>query len=100
MTANGASDVPERDSLFAYAMVPRASWPPLHGEPNQMSGIKSVHSTPAVAALADIRRDTFFLSDRDNDGDKPLHSMVVNTRRKTDNGRTNAVRCERECGIF
>ena len=60
VTTDHASDVAERNVLFGNPVIPGSRGTLLKRKPKQLSSIESVHSRPAIASLAYVRRNALF----------------------------------------
>ena len=61
-SADCLCDLPQRHALFGDRVIPGPCGTLLHRQPVERGSIEHVHCRPAVAPIADVRRDTFLTS--------------------------------------
>ena len=76
--ANGFGNGPQRNALFPYRVVSRASRAPFQGETVKHGRVGAVHRGPSVQSTTHIGRDAFLAGDRHHVGGKTLAILIMN----------------------
>src|ERR1700731_299981 len=94
--ADCLSNLSSQHALIGNTVILGPSSTFLKRKPVKVSGIESMHSGPAIEAVAYIRRNAFFARDTDQAWHKAVISVAVDRRGKPQHGCADSACCQRK----